>query len=56
MAEQLFNFGFGREQTDADRCTVQTLEAAFAQSGGDLRELLLALVQTDAFFFKGGLR
>ena len=28
---------------------------ALRRSGGDLRALLLALVQTDAFFFKGGL-
>ena len=56
LVQQMFNFSFGREKTDADACTVQTLEGAFARSGRDLRALLLQLVQTDAFFFKGGLR
>ncbi len=53
LVEQMFNFSFGREKTDADRCTVQTLEGAFARSGRDLRALLRQLVQTDAFFLQG---
>jgi hypothetical protein len=53
FATQVFTFGFGRGKTDADACTVQTLEKAFAGSGRDLRALLLQLVQTDTFFFKG---
>ncbi len=33
----------------------ETLAKAFADSQGSLRAMLAALVQTDAFFFKGGL-
>ena len=33
---------------------METLTRTFASTGGDLRQLLLATVQTDAFFFKGG--
>jgi hypothetical protein len=53
MATNWFNYGFGRENTDLDACTLETLSTNFAKTGGDLRQLLLTLVQTDAFFFKG---
>jgi hypothetical protein len=53
MAGYWFNFAFGREPTDQDRCTVDTLADSFASSDGDMRHLLSTLVQTDAFFFKG---
>jgi len=56
VATHWFNFALGREPGDTDACTVQSLGAAFAGSGGDLRQLLLATVQTDAFLFKGGAR
>ncbi len=56
MATHWFNFGFGRGKSDVDACTVETLQTTFVKSGGDIRQLLLALVQTDAFFFKGGLQ
>jgi hypothetical protein len=55
MAKHLFHFTFGRETTAADKCTVETLGRNFAESQGSLRDTLMALVQTDAFFFKGGL-
>ena len=55
MATHLFHFSFGRERTDADKCTVETLGKNFADSQGNLRDMLMALVQSDAFFFKGGL-
>jgi hypothetical protein len=56
VASHWFNFALGREPSDADACTTHSLKAAFAGSGGDLRQLLLATVQTDAFLFKGGSR
>jgi hypothetical protein len=56
MANHWFNYGFGRENGELDACTVETLSTNFAKTGGDLRQLLLTLVQTDAFFFKGGLQ
>ena len=56
MTAHWFNFGLGRDATDADGCTNGTLAKVFADSKGDLKQLLLALVQSDAFFFKGGLQ
>lgn len=54
MAQHWFNFALGREKTAADACTEETLGGNFARAGGDLRQLILATVQSDAFFFKGG--
>jgi hypothetical protein len=56
MATHWFNFGFGRKAMDLDKCTTDTLTATFEKSGGDMRQLLLTMVQSDAFFFKGGLQ
>jgi hypothetical protein len=56
VATHWFNFGMGRKAIDADKCTTDTLQATFTKSGGDMRQLLMAMVQTDAFFFKGGLQ
>jgi hypothetical protein len=52
MVTHWFRFGNGRDKTADDACTVETLSKAFNTSGGSVRELLLALVQTDAFMFR----
>ena len=43
---------YGRTETSADPCTMHTLRARFAASGYDMRTLLVALTQTDAFLFR----
>jgi hypothetical protein len=53
VATQLFRYGYGRQETAGDDCTMDTLRGAMRASGGDLRALLLALTQTDAFLYKG---
>jgi len=35
-----------------DACTIDTLNKAFDDKGGDIRELLVALTQTDAFLYR----
>ena len=52
MATQWFRFGYGREETNQDACTLGNLRTAFASSGGNIRELLIGLTQTDAFMFR----
>jgi hypothetical protein len=56
VATQWFRYGYGRQETADDACTIDTLRRSFAASGGNVRDLLLALTQTDAFLFrsKGG--
>jgi hypothetical protein len=49
VVTQWFRFAMGRGETQAETCTLDRLEAAFESSGGDLRELLIALTQTESF-------
>ncbi len=46
---QWFRYALGRRETADDACSLVALQDAFAASGGDLRELMVALTQTDAF-------
>jgi hypothetical protein len=49
---QWLDFAYGRlEQTD-DACTHASLGSAFQKSGGNVKDLLLALTQTDAFLYR----
>jgi hypothetical protein len=52
LVTQWFRYAYGRDVTPRDACTVATLDRVFAASGGNVRELLLALTQTDAFLFR----
>ena len=49
MALQWFRYGLGREQTSFDACSLTQIGSDFASSGGNLRELLVAIVRSDAF-------
>ena len=51
-ATQWFRFGYGRGETAADACTLHDLATAFAASKGNVRELLVALTQTEAFRYR----
>jgi hypothetical protein len=53
VSRQWFRFAYGRLESEAlDACNMETLATTFAESGHDLRELLVALTQTDAFMFR----
>jgi hypothetical protein len=52
VALQWFHYAFGRPEQAGDRCALQAMDQAFEQSGGDLRELLVALSQTDSFSYR----
>jgi hypothetical protein len=47
-----FRYAYGRDRVDDDACSGGQLEAAFSESGGNIRELLLALTQTPAFLYR----
>ncbi|WP_104987314.1 DUF1592 domain-containing protein [Sorangium cellulosum] len=49
---QNFRFFYGRDKTDADRCSMAELSVAFKESGYSLSELVVALTQTDAFRYR----
>jgi Protein of unknown function (DUF1592)/Protein of unknown function (DUF1588)/Protein of unknown function (DUF1595)/Protein of unknown function (DUF1585)/Protein of unknown function (DUF1587) len=46
---QWFRYTFGRREAADDACALEALESAFAQSDGDLKQLMIALVASDAF-------
>jgi hypothetical protein len=52
LALQWFRFGYGRKEETEDACSVGTLRRVFSSSQGDIRELLVALTQTDAFLYR----
>ena len=45
------DFAYGRVGGEQDVCTEAQLEKAFAESGGNVKALLVALTQTDAFLY-----
>jgi Protein of unknown function (DUF1592)/Protein of unknown function (DUF1588)/Protein of unknown function (DUF1585)/Protein of unknown function (DUF1595)/Protein of unknown function (DUF1587) len=52
VATQWFRFSLGRLESDADACTFEELRQSFSDSGYDVRALMIALVQTDAFRYR----
>jgi hypothetical protein len=46
------SYAYGRAEDGQDQCTRVSLQDAFAQSGGNVKALLVALTQTDAFLYR----
>jgi hypothetical protein len=55
VATQWFRYAFGRFDGPGDTCSLAELKQSFASSGGDLRELLVALTQTESFLSRAAL-
>jgi hypothetical protein len=51
FSKKWLSFAYGRVLSDADACTQAQLENAFRDSGGNVKALLLAATQTDAFLY-----
>ena len=51
FAQQWMTFAYGRTLADADKCTVDAVQGAFAKAGHNVKALLLALTQSDAFLY-----
>jgi hypothetical protein len=52
VASRYFRFAVGREEDTRDACSVEQLKKSMRDTGGDMRELLVAYTQTDAFLFR----
>jgi hypothetical protein len=50
--KQWFRYGYGRGETATDSCSLATLTDRFAAAQGNIKELLVALTQTDAFLYR----
>ncbi|MDX2050947.1 MAG: DUF1592 domain-containing protein [Polyangiaceae bacterium] len=51
-ATRWFHFAYGRVEAQEDACAMEQLRATFANSKGDIRDLLVALTQTDTFLYR----
>jgi hypothetical protein len=51
-ATQWFRYAYGRGEQKEDLCTTAWLADEFAKKGGSVKELLVALTQTDAFLYR----
>jgi hypothetical protein len=51
-ATQMFRFAQGRREAPEDECTMTGLHQRFEEVGGDVRELMIAITQTEAFLFR----
>jgi hypothetical protein len=49
VARQWFRYAFGRAEAEADDCSLDMLDEAFSASDGNIRELLIAIVESQAF-------
>jgi hypothetical protein len=52
FVRQWFRFAYGRADTPSDQCTMATLTSRFAEGNANVRELLVALTQSDAFLYR----
>ena len=52
VSKQWFRFGYGRSETPEDLCSLETLKATYLAVGGNTRDLVVALTQTDAFMYR----
>lgn len=52
VTRQWFRFAFGRVEGEADECTLEVLDYSFEESGHDVRALLLAIIESDAFRYR----
>ena len=51
FAQQWMTFAYARTLAPADKCTVDAVQGAFAKAGHNVKALLLALTQSDAFLY-----
>jgi hypothetical protein len=49
---QWFRFAYGRGETDSDACSLSAIDTRVQAAGGSIKELLVALTQTDAFLYR----
>ncbi len=52
-ATQMYRFAMGRPESEEDRCTLARVRQRFAASGGDVRELAIAIAASRPFSTRG---
>lgn len=51
-AKMWFRYAYGRGETKQDACSLQQIDEAFEAADGNVKELLVALTQSDAFLYR----
>jgi hypothetical protein len=51
FAQQWLEFGYGKTVDDGDACVKADLQAGFKATGGNIKQLLVELTQTDSFLY-----
>jgi hypothetical protein len=51
FAQHWLEFGFGKTLDAGDACTQEAINNTFRSTGGNIKQLLVALTQTDAFLY-----
>ena len=52
LATHWYRYTFGRQEQEADTCSLTQVKERFASSNGNLKELLVALTLTDSFLYR----
>lgn len=52
VVTQWFRFGYGRAETMDDMCTLKSLKSQFGAGGYRIKDLIVAITQTDAFLYR----
>ncbi len=52
MVDHWFHYAYGRAQGPKDACSMTALQSGFEASGGNVKTLLLDLIQTPAFLYR----
>ena len=52
VARSWFRYAYGRTELPADACTLATVDQKFKDGGFKVRDLVVALTQTDAFLYR----
>lgn len=52
LATNWYRYAMGRVETEADGCSLREVEQKFSASGGQFKELLVAVTLTDAFRYR----
>ncbi|MBX3126233.1 MAG: DUF1592 domain-containing protein [Polyangiaceae bacterium] len=56
VASQWYRFAVGRGEAKEDECALASINETFAKSGGDIRELVVAIVTSEAFRYRPAMK
>jgi len=52
LAQRWFTYAMGRPPTESEKCTVQRVQRAFDEAGGDFEQLLVSIATSEAFRYR----